>query len=208
MWNKYYKYLKWRSLIDPDSVDGMCSHEIYIESPDLRNKTHKIGCNFYSTEKYAFMRKNLKSIIDPIIERRVTPYVRKLYSANSSPERFCTPCYCFIRKYSSNDRTSHATHRDGHAYATVVISLSDYEKEYRGGIYIATTERNKQHIPLTVAMQSFTDTTYCMALGENDGGTRYSLILWYKDSIDCIDYSKEWFKEKAFRNSSISVSLC
>ena len=40
-----------------------------------------------------------------------------------------------IRRYRDGERRTHVTHRDGHAYATIVISLSDYEKEYRGGIY-------------------------------------------------------------------------
>ena len=42
---------------------------------------------------------------------------------------------------------------------------------------------------------------------KNDGGERWSWILWYKDSTDCIDYSNEWYKEKAYQGIPVYQSL-
>ena len=190
---------------DPDSVDGMCSHEFYIKSPDLSKEMNN---------KYAFdintnnIREKLKNIINLIIETRINPYVRKLYSKNVEPERECTPCYCFIRRYKSDERITHATHRDGHAYATVVISLSNYEEEYRGGIYVATSEREKNYIGLNRGDGIVHKHDLLHGVNVvNDGGERWSLIIWYKDSTKCIDYSDNWYKEKAYAGEAVYQSL-
>ena len=190
---------------DPDSVDGMCSHEFYIKSPDLSNEING-KYNFSANAKN--IRKELKNIINPIIETRINPYVRMLYSKHVEPERQCTPCYCFIRRYKPDERITHATHRDGHAYATVVISLSNYEEEYRGGIYVATSEREKNYIGLNRGDGIVHKHDLLHGVNVvNDGGERWSLIIWYKDSTKCIDYSNNWYKEKAYAGEAVYQSL-
>ena len=198
---------------DPDSVDGMSSYEFYIKSPDLENDRYQ--CNLLKLDSYSsfkikrnVIRDQLNKIINPIIQNKITPYVQSLYSSNFSKERQCTPCYTFIRRYKNGERISHATHRDGHAFATVVISLSDYEKEYLGGIYVATAERYKYTIKLDRgdALVHKHDLLHGVKI-QKEGGERLSLIIWYKDSTDCKDYSKEWFREKAYAGNPIYQSL-
>lgn len=194
---------------DPDSVDGMCSHELYIDNPEIRNNgVVKNGIQFYSSSKYTSIRKRLTDIINPIVEKRITPYVRMLYSSSLPPDRQCTVCYCLIRKYNKYERMTHATHRDGHAFATVVISLSDYEKHYRGGLYVATSERYKNTVALNRgdAIVHKHDLLHGVKV-KNDGGERWSLILWYKDSTTCEDHSVSWYKDKAIQGIPVYQAL-
>ena len=198
---------------DPDSVDCMCTHEFYIDSPEIKNGSSSSNQMKKDNDKKILkirtqIREKLLNIMNPIIKNRITPYVRMLYSQNNELDRQCTPCYCFVRRYKQNERRTHATHRDGHAYATVVISLSDYEKEYRGGIYVATTERYKQTVVLNRgdALVHKYDLLHGVKV-KNDGGERWSWILWYKDSTKCKDYSKEWFKAKAYEGIPLYQAL-
>lgn len=188
--------------IDPDSVDGITSYEFYIKSPDL-TKNSKYNNNDLNTSQ---IRNKLQKIIDPIINDRITPYLRTIYP--NKKKRECTACYCFIRRYKQEERVTHPTHRDGHAFATVVISLSDYETDYRGGIYVATAERYKSYIALNKgdAIVHKHDLLHGVKV-KKDGGERWSLIIWFKDSKKCIDYSNEWYKEKANNGEAVYQSL-
>merc|ERR1712061_39563 len=92
------------------------------------------------------VRARLKKIMDPIIENRVTPYVRKRFTAcQQSVATYggCTACHSLVRRYRPDERRSHGVHYDSHAFATVVISLSDYGADYRGGSYVATSHNNR-----------------------------------------------------------------
>ncbi len=194
---------------DPDSVDGMCSHEFYIENPSFHSSGDASG-DANGDTSVRVLRNNLKNIIQPVIDEKITPYVRSLYSQHAIENRLCSCCYYFIRKYNENERTTHATHRDGHAYATVVISLSDYEKEYTGGLYVATSERYKKFIELNRGdgIVHKHDLLHGVKVQRNKiKSERWSLILWYKDSTECIDYSNEWYKSKAHKNEPIYQSL-
>tara|TARA_Y100000389_G_scaffold144340_1_gene142693 strand:- start:2564 stop:3997 length:1434 start_codon:yes stop_codon:yes gene_type:complete len=198
---------------DPDSVDGMSTHEFYIDSPDIQNnKSTQNKMKLDSKSKYlkirTKIRKKLLRLMKPIIEERINPYVRKLYSKDAPLNRQCTPCYCFVRRYREDERRSHATHRDGHAYATVVISLNDFGKDYRGGIYVATAERYKKFVALNKgdAVVHKHDLLHGVKV-KNDGGERWSWILWYKDSTECVDHSAEWFKDKAYAGIPVYQAL-
>lgn len=188
---------------DPDSVDGMCSHEFYLDSPDIKNDNSKYNNSVFTNK----IRSKLKNIVEPIINERINPYIRMVYPSDDK-EHDCTPCYCFIRKYKPNGRVTHATHRDGHAFATVVMSLSEYGKDYRGGIYVATAERYKSYIALNKgdAIVHKHDLLHGVKV-KNDGGERWSLIIWYKNSINCVDHSKDWYKEKAHNGEAVYQSL-
>ncbi len=179
---------------NPDSVDGMSTYEIYLQGSNN-------NINFKKQQK------QLNNIINPIMKNRIIPYIRKKYP-NNDIIRQCTPCYSLIRRYKNGERKIHATHRDGHAFATMVICLSDIEKEFRGGIYVATSEKQKQIVPLSrgdAVVHKF-DLLHGVKV-KDDGGERWSWIIWFKDSIDCIDYSKEWFIEKAKQGNAIYQSL-
>ena len=44
---------------------------------------------------------------------------------------------------------AHGVHYDSHARVSVVVSLSDYGREYRGGIYVAHGRASKRNLPLS-----------------------------------------------------------
>ena len=67
---------------DPDSVDGMSTHEIYI---DISNSSDELGKK-----------------INHIINSRITPYVRYRYP--KTHDRLCTPSHCLIRRYRNDER--------------------------------------------------------------------------------------------------------
>ena len=127
--------------VDPDSVDGFPSYEFFLDSESLRGSKEEEDAmkpNNRDPERRDLARK-IRGILDPYLEDVLTPFVRARYPeacGGSAREegRECTPCYSLIRRYRHGERQSHATHHDGHALATVVVSLSDYGKDYRGGL--------------------------------------------------------------------------
>ena len=124
---------------DPDTVDGMPTYEMFVDNPDLRTGTP--GMKVLDSDPNALpqrteLRKHIRRILDPYLNNVLTPFVRARYpeACNTTADRACTPCYSLIRRYRHGERQSHATHHDGHAIVTVVVSLSDYGKDYRGGL--------------------------------------------------------------------------
>ena len=107
------------------------------------------------------------------------------------------------------------THRDGHAYATVVISLSDYETDYRGGIYVASAERYKKVVPLDKgdAIIHKHDLLHGVKVYDNYGadGDRWSWIIWFKDSTNDIDHNIhnniDWYRDYALAGLPVYQAL-
>ena len=118
-------------------------------------------------------------------------------------ERYCTPCYSLIRKYKHGQRQSHATHNDGHAIVTVVVSLSDYNVDYRGGLYVSTGFGQHEHVALNkgdaiMHQSSLLHGVKVYDIPSNPKRTeRWSWIMWYRDSDTCEDFGHEWFMECA-----------
>ena len=190
---------------DPDSVDGMCTHEMYVISDKIDSKdTMKLDNDPKEKSKRTEIRKKIKQIIDPILDNYITPFVLKKYCSHLPPDKQYKPFYSLIRNYNEQKRLTHAPHRDGHAYCTVVVSLSDYEKEYTGGLYVATTEKYKHTVVLNRGDAIVHE---CDLLhGVKVKGTRWSWIVWYRDSLDK-DNIKEHFKSKATDGNAIYESL-
>jgi len=205
---------------DPDTVDGMATHEIFVESSDLYERSQqgwmpgmKLDSNAEAVKQRKPLRAKLKRIMDPILSERITPYIRQRYPDVCGKDvvegRQCTPCYSLIRRYRPDERQSHASHHDGHALVTAVISLSDYGSEYRGGLYVATGRSANKVVALrrgdAVVHQS--DLLHGVKVKE-DGGTRWSWILWYRDSATCDDsVEHEWFEECAEEGSAVCEML-
>lgn len=142
----------------------------------------------------------------PYLDNVITPMVHKRYPSactSRGRERYCTPCYSLIRKYKHGQRQSHATHHDGHAIVTVVVSLSDYNVNYRGGLYVSTGHGQHEHVALNkgdavIHQSSLLHGVKVYDLPRNPSQTeRWSWIMWYRDSEKCEDYGYEWFSECA-----------
>jgi len=199
--------------MDPDTVDGMSTQEIFLDNDSLREgKGSKEGysqmIDDYGKDRTELRRK-IRKRLDPILDGIITPFVRRIYGEKCARggERNCTPCYSLIRRYRRNERVSHAPHHDGHSLVTVVVSLSDYNREYTGGLYVATENSQRYYLGLNrgdaVAHQS--DLFHGVKILEDEEDRdveRWSWILWYRDSIKCVDYSAEWFKSCAEEGNS------
>ena len=106
-----------------------------------------------------------------------------------------------------------STHHDGHAIATVVVSLSDFEKEYRGGLYVATGYGQRQFLPLQRGDAAIHRSTLLHGVQVLDlpdrpaAMARWSWILWYRDSAVCEDHSHEWFAACAAAGDAVCQQL-
>ncbi|KAL3915473.1 MAG: hypothetical protein SGILL_005637 [Bacillariaceae sp.] len=191
---------------DPDTVDGMPTYEVFVESPELYSPSNKIrdsDPNFVPKRKE--LRAKLQKILQPYLTDIITPFVQQHVSACQDKEgdRTCTPCYSLIRRYRHGDRVSHGTHHDGHALATVVVSLSDYLTEYKGGLYVSTgygQEREFLALNKGDAVVHQSTLLHGVQVHDIDGSRpeetrRWSWILWFRDSTTCEDHSHEWFAE-------------
>jgi len=125
----------------------------------------------------------------PYLDNVLTPFVRMRYpeACAKGKGRDCTPCYSLIRRYRHGERQSHATHLDGHAIVTVVVSLSDHETDYRGGLYVATGHGQRQFLGLNKGDAVVHQSTLFHGVKVYDvepdptETERWSWILWYKD---------------------------
>ncbi|CAB9513705.1 expressed unknown protein [Seminavis robusta] len=204
---------------DPDTVDGMPTYEIFVDSPDLyqrqgNNKVRDSDPNFLPYRIQ--LREKLQAILQPYLTTVLTPFVQQHYPdacSNKGPSRACTPCYSLIRRYRHGDRVSHATHHDGHAIVTVVVSLSDYGRDYRGGLYVSTGFGQHEFMALKKGDAVVHQSTLLHGvkvydkLEEPETTQRWSWILWYRDSTACADYSYEWFADCAQRGSPLCQQL-
>ena len=97
--------------------------------------------------------------------------------------------------------------------ATVVVSLSDFETEYRGGLYVATGYGQKEFLPLyrgdAAVHRSFLlhGVDVLDLLDEPKKTQRWSWILWYRDSAICQDFSHEWFADCAEQGDAVCQQL-
>ena len=142
---------------DPDSVDGMPTFEIYTEKPDAEWEANDMATSHMrviGNPKRGMGRDPLRKILQrrarAILEERITPYVRQAFpqACGRGIGRACTPCYSLIRRYREGERQSHGVHHDGHAIVTVVVSLSEYGVDYRGGLYVTTSRGKKKFLAL------------------------------------------------------------
>mmetsp|Transcript_50832 Transcript_50832/g.91354 ORF Transcript_50832/g.91354 Transcript_50832/m.91354 type:complete len:528 (-) Transcript_50832:50-1633(-) len=203
---------------DPDTVDGMSTHEVYVETPDMPTEpsTEAQPWMKLDTDPRVFasrkkLRRRLKKIMDPIVKDRITPFVQERFPSCRREAGNCTPCYSLVRKYKSGERRSHGVHYDAHALVTVVISLKDYGASYRGGLYVATSHsrRNSRILGLlsgdAVIHQS--DLLHGVEV-DDDGGERWSWILWFRDTPSCDDSSEyRWFRSCAREGNAVCQFL-
>lgn len=194
---------------DPDTVDGMPTQEIFLDNDGLRRgETSKAGQPEDLPRRKA-LRSSIRKLLDPILYDKITPYIRQRFSelcGNEITGRACTPCYSLIRRYRAGQRISHAPHHDGHSFVTVVVSLSDYGREYRGGLYVASQFHQRNYLALSRGdavvhqsdlfhgVQVLDNVTLDVDASGNRLTTpeRWSWILWLRDSDTCEDNSQSW----------------
>ena len=192
---------------EPDTVDALPSHEIFVHegSDDV---TELLSGDDGTTKERVNIRKKLRKIMNPI-EDKITKIVREIYpevcDRSDKANRKCRPCYSLVRRYAPDERRNHAMHRDGQALVTVVMSLSDYNTEYRGGLYVATNHvRMALELNRGDAVMHQSDLLHGVQVDDLEQdpiyphaktqSKRWSWILWFKDSDTCEQYGHEWSK--------------
>ncbi len=88
--------------LDPDSVDGMTTQEIFLDNDNLRRGEPSKGLYHEDMVQRTELRQKIRKLLDPILDGKITPYVRKRYAERCGEDkkgRSCTPCYSLIRRY-------------------------------------------------------------------------------------------------------------
>ena len=176
---------------DPDTVDGMMSHEMFVSNPSSAPaaRARRLAQARRRPAHLAArrpLREALEAIMQPILAERITPFVRQQYAANWKEGTpigdwsTLTPCYSLIRRYKEGERRTHETHYDQHAIVTVVVSLADFETEYTGGLYVAAGRAGRQVPPLSRGDAAVHGPDLLHGVGV-ESGERWSWILWYRD---------------------------
>jgi hypothetical protein len=240
--------------VDPDTVDGMPTYEVFVDSVELRQNQPSLKTldndyylhgrengpdviereaqspRHYSRDEYErrrTLRAKLQNLTRPAVEL-LTEAVRARHpdlcniteaaAANHRGRRrrrMCTPCYSLIRRYRWGERTSHPPHYDGHARVTVVVSLSDYEVDYTGGLYMSTGHGpQREFLNMSMGDAVLHPSTllhgvhvYPSSRRRPHNTERWSWILWFRDSEECEDLSIEWFAECANQGNPLCLQF-
>lgn len=199
---------------DTDSVDGMTSHEFFASSEGKRHTPGTEDSDPDTLARRQPVRNALNSILQPIIDKRVSPFIRELYPKfcnSGDPARACKTCTSLVRRYRADERQTHNMHRDGEALATVVVSLSDHGLEYRGGLYVSNgKERHMLALNRGDAVFHQNDLLHGVEVkdvAEDRTSERWSWITWFRDDEHCASHAWEWQKECAEAGDAICQFL-
>lgn len=155
------------------------------------------------------MRRKLRKVL-AVAEKKITSMVRATYPevCARGHGRSCRACFSLVRRYLPNQRTTHNIHRDGQALVTAVVSLSDYGRDFLGGLYVAANGVGRQVIALRkgdVILHQY-DLLHGVQVedfSEDRPSTRWSWILWFKDSAKCEQRGYEWSRDCAKKGDAL-----
>ena len=90
--------------------------------------------------------------------------------------------------------------------AQVVVSLADYGDDYEGGLYLVGESSQRHYVRLDKgdAIVHQYDLHHGVKVHR---GTRWSWILWFRDSTSCEDHSDQWHRECAIDGNPICHAL-
>ncbi|VEU44261.1 unnamed protein product [Pseudo-nitzschia multistriata] len=200
---------------DPDSVDGMTSQEFFLDNDSLRSGGSSKGNPNENMEERRDLRAKLRALTDRYAYDTLVPFLEQWYGKDTCgrPGRRCTPCYSLIRRYRAGERQSHAPHHDAHSFVTVVVSLTDYGREYNGGLYVSTKNSERNYVKLNrgdaVAHQGYLHHGVKVLDQRDDGGPseRWSWIMWFRDSDTCEEHNSEWHRSCAEKGNPTCMYL-
>ena len=100
---------------DPDSVDGMATHEFYLESSggseNLATIRGKPDADRSVFAARSAARNAIANFTAPIVASRVLPFVNSRYAAACGATG-CRVCQSLVRRYLPGERNTHGTHFD------------------------------------------------------------------------------------------------
>ena len=190
--------LFWHLFVTWTIIHALLSHVcvcVYIWTGDrLGGGKEEKGQN----KKRRRLRKKLLKVLTPV-EEKITAYVRKTWPevCNRGGGRKCRVCYSLVRRYLPHARRTHNIHRDGQALVTAVVSLSDYGRDFLGGLYVAANNVGRKVIAQRkgdVVLHHY-DLLHGVEVddfSEDEPSERWSWIMWFKDSETCEQKGYEW----------------
>ncbi|CAE8681823.1 unnamed protein product, partial [Polarella glacialis] len=157
--------------VDNDSVD---------QRPTYERNVIQVG---------QYIHPEMEVILRPLIEDRLLPFVR---------ERFAAPgavvCTALVRRYLPEERRTHPTHLDGHAFCTAVLGLN--ADEFEGGLYVQPQPdiQSREFVPIGRGDMAVHQHDLPHGVRVFGGGRRYSLIFWVKDCTQsCVTNATPWY---------------
>eukprot|EP00929_Paragymnodinium_shiwhaense_P104272 TRINITY_DN68536_c0_g1_i1.p1 TRINITY_DN68536_c0_g1~~TRINITY_DN68536_c0_g1_i1.p1 ORF type:complete len:451 (+),score=70.81 TRINITY_DN68536_c0_g1_i1:49-1401(+) len=182
-WKSDCRFYQLANLLPPEGVDKLLQHvktsaayEDYLDSID-----HQPVFEFYLVSNGNWQDSAMKQVLEPFVEGRLLPYVRKTYKCPT-----IALDQVLVRRYVPGERRTLGVHFDVHSYVTAVLGLND-PSEYTGGLYLqpeahASSRRFFRIQPGDVVFHSF-DLEHGVFVWE---GVRYSVIFWLKDSEEAV----------------------
>lgn len=146
---------------------------------------------------------DMREALHGIIEDRVLPYIRDRYRCPS-----CSLAAVLVRRYLPGERRTHAVHFDSQAFVTAVIGLSDPE-DYEGGLFLQPGPSAHSRFFPRIGQGDLLTHSFDIQHGVHlSRGTRYSLILWMKDSPESVcDRTTPWLDRLAEQGDPHALHL-
>ena len=176
---------------DPDSVDSLATHEIYLErsggAAPIAKIAGKPDADAATFRRRQPLRAALAAITAPIVAERVLPLVNARYArecAVDGVEGRCRVCHSLARRFHDGERAAHPTHFDVQALVTVVIPLSTFGADFEGGLYVSTGAGyagEERFLPLAAGDAVVHQSTLLHGVSVSSG-ERWSWILWLKNA--------------------------
>lgn len=175
-----------------DKILKSCQESTAYQSvPDSVDKTPAF--EYYPFRDGAWADREMRELLEPLIEQRLLPYLRERYDHPS-----CTVADVLVRRYLPGERRTHAVHFDGHAFITAVLGLSPVE-DYQGGLYLQPEAGVASRTFLRIEPGDLVVHSFDLQHGVHTWkGCRYSLIFWVKDSRkSVVERTTPWYEPLA-----------
>lgn len=182
---------------DSQTVLQLCeSSSSYTTEPDSVDNTPAF--EFYAFQHGEWVHRRLESILQPVLESRIMPYIREKYK---QPD--CAVADILVRRYIPGERRTHAVHFDGHAFVTAVLGISDPDT-FEGGLFLQPGPDVASRLFIRLEQGDLLVHSFDLPHGVHIWrGVRYSLIFWVKTSPQAVrDNSTPWYDEKAARRDA------
>jgi len=149
---------------------------------------------------YGNYDRRLEHVLRPIVETRLTPYVRRRFNV---PE--AVACTALFRRYVDEERRVHPVHFDHQSFATAVVGLNP--GEFEGGLFVqGDITRGPDFIALgrgDVVVHQY-DLHHGVRV---TAGARYSLIFWFMDTrAACLQNTRFWYRSAA--EAGVPDAMC
>ena len=191
-------------LLPPDEVSAVLRAATrrleFDETPDTVDAEATYLCRVISDGEA--VDAEMEAALAPLLEERLLPFVRARFGCS-------TACVAdvLIRRYLPSERRSLSAHFDVSAFATCIVPLSEAH-EYEGGLYVQAVPGvdSRRYLDLQAgdALVHRFDTMHGVDV---QGGSRFSLVAWFSDSLHSIHANTAPWVEVAARQGNAAAQF-